>query len=100
MAPLSGCTPAGLAQETLANAARWNFLAKADSLKTRPVLIVTSDDGLAARNEMLASELRTKGNHRVTTLHLATDHSYSDQRVALSAAVLQWLGKLPSQPRP
>jgi pimeloyl-ACP methyl ester carboxylesterase len=100
MAPLSGCTPAGLAQETLANAARWNFLAKADSLKTRPVLIVTSDDGLAARNDMFASELRTKGNNRVTTAHLATDHSYSDQRVALSAAVLEWLRKLPSQPRP
>jgi hypothetical protein len=32
----------------------------------------------------------------VNTVHFATDHSYSDQRTALSAAVLQWLAKLPA----
>jgi pimeloyl-ACP methyl ester carboxylesterase len=45
MAPLAGCTPEGLARETLANAAQWSFLVKVDALKGRPVLIVTSDDG-------------------------------------------------------
>jgi len=98
MAPLRGCTPEGLAHETLANAAGWNFLAKVDSLKTRPALIVTSDDGLAARNDGFAAALRNAGDNRVTTVHLPTDHSYSDQRLALSAAVLRWLRKLPSRP--
>jgi pimeloyl-ACP methyl ester carboxylesterase len=96
MAPLAGCTPEGLARETLANAAQWSFLAKVDSLKSRPVLIVTSDDGLAPGNAAFASALRNAGNDRVTTLHLPTDHPYSDQRVALSTAVLQWLAALPS----
>jgi uncharacterized protein len=100
MAPLAGCTPEGLARETLANAAQWSFLAKVDSLKTRPVLIVSSDDGLAPGNAAFASALRNAGNDRVTTLHLPTDHSYSDQRVALSTAVLQWLAALPSPPSP
>jgi pimeloyl-ACP methyl ester carboxylesterase len=50
MAPLAGCTPEGLARETLANAAQWRFLVKVDALKGRPVLIVTSDDGLAPRS--------------------------------------------------
>jgi len=100
MAPLAGCTPEGLARETLANAAQWSFLAKVDSLKTRPVLIVTSDDGLAPGNTAFASALHNAGNERVTILHLATDHSYSDQRVALSTAVLQWLAALPSPPSP
>jgi uncharacterized protein len=100
MAPLSGCTPEGLARETLANAARWTFLAKVDALKTRPALIVTSDDGLAASNDAFAAALRNAGNNRVTTVHLGTDHSYSDQRIGLSAAVLQWLAVLPAQPRP
>lgn len=66
MAPLRGCTPEGLAHETLANAAGWNFLAKVDSLKTRPALIVTSDDGLAARNDTFAAALRNAGDNRVT----------------------------------
>jgi pimeloyl-ACP methyl ester carboxylesterase len=100
MAPLAGCTPEGLARETLANAAQWSFLAKVDSLKSRPVLIVSSDDGLAPGNAAFASALRNAGNDRVTTLHLPTDHSYSDQRGALSTAVLQWLATLPSPPSP
>jgi pimeloyl-ACP methyl ester carboxylesterase len=94
MAPLAGCTPEGLARETVANAAKWSFLANVDSLKSRPVLVVTSDDGLAPGNTAFASALHNAGNDRVTTLHLATDHSYSDQRGALSTAVLQWLATL------
>jgi pimeloyl-ACP methyl ester carboxylesterase len=98
MAPLAGCTPEGLARETLANAGQWSFLAKVDSLKSRPALIVTSDDGLAPGNTAFASALRNAGNDRVTILHLSTDHAYSDQRGALSTAVLQWLATLPSPP--
>ncbi len=95
MAPLAGCTPEGLARETIANAAKWSFVVKADALKSRPVLIVTSDDGLASANDKFAAALREAGNGKVTTLHFATDHSYSDQRVALSDAVLQWLATIP-----
>jgi pimeloyl-ACP methyl ester carboxylesterase len=98
MAPLAGCTPEGLARETIANAAHWSFLAKVEALQGTPVLIVTSDDGLAPGNLAFASALHNAGNDRVTTLHLSTDHSYSDQRGALSTAVLQWLAALPSQP--
>ncbi len=94
MAPLAGCTPEGLARETLDNAAQWRFLSKADGLKTRPVLVITSDDGMAAANDALAAALKNAGDTRVTTLHLATDHSYSDQREALSRSVLSWLAQL------
>jgi len=98
MAPLAGCTPEGLARETLANAAQWSFLVKLDALKGRPALIVTSDDGLAPANAAFAAALQKAGNNRVTTLHLPTDHSYSDQRNALSAAVRGWLATLLSRP--
>ena len=91
MAPLAGCTPEGLAREILAHAPQWRFPAKVESLKNRPVLIVTSNDGLAPANAAFAEALHKAGDGRVTTLHLATDHSYSDQRTALSAAVLKWL---------
>jgi len=94
MAPLAGCTPESLARETVAHAAEFRFLSKVDAVKGRPVLIVTSDDGLQAANEALATALEKAGDARVTTLHLATDHAYSDERQALSAAVLKWLGSL------
>jgi pimeloyl-ACP methyl ester carboxylesterase len=97
MAPLAGCTPESLAREMLTNAAHWRFLTKAPALKSRPVLVVTSDDGLAPANDAFSAALQTAGNNRVTRLHLPTDHAYSDQRSALSTAVLQWLTALPAK---
>jgi pimeloyl-ACP methyl ester carboxylesterase len=94
MAPLAGCTPEGLARETVEHAMQWNFLAKADALKSRPVLVITSDDGLTKANDAFAATLRKAGDTRVTTLHLPTDHAYSGQRTALSAAVVNWLATL------
>jgi uncharacterized protein len=91
MAPLSGCTPEGLAQEMVANAAQWAFMAKVSSFQSRPMLIVTSDDGYAQPDESFASAVRRTGNTRVSTLHLPTDHAYSDQRGQLSGAFLRWL---------
>jgi pimeloyl-ACP methyl ester carboxylesterase len=94
MAPLAGCTPEGLARETLAHATDWSFLGKIEALKSRPALVITSDDGLTKANDAFAAALRKAGDARVTTLHLPTDHAYSDQRTALSVAVLKWLATL------
>jgi pimeloyl-ACP methyl ester carboxylesterase len=99
MAPLAGCTPESLAKETVAHADEWRFPTKAEALKTRPVLIVTSDDGLAPSNDAFAALLRKDGDTRVTTTHFATDHSYSDKRLELSKTVLDWLSGLPAAPR-
>jgi uncharacterized protein len=61
---------------------------------SRPVLLVTSDDGLAPSAASLAALLKTQGNTHVTEQHFSTDHSYSDQRIALEATVLNWLATL------
>ncbi|MHB1056714.1 MAG: alpha/beta hydrolase family protein [Rhodanobacter sp.] len=95
MAPLSGCTPGGLARELADHAAGWAFEAKVDALKNRSALVVTSDDGLAKPNEAFAAALRAAGDTRVATAHLTTDHAYSDRRIELSQAVLKWLAELP-----
>jgi pimeloyl-ACP methyl ester carboxylesterase len=95
MAPLSGCTPTGLAQELADHASNWRFRAKVAALRTRTALVVTSDDGLAGENNAFATALRQAGDTHVTTVHLPTDHAYSDQRIALSEAVLHWLAALP-----
>lgn len=95
MAPLSGCTPDGLARELVDHAPGWSFPSKIGALKNRTALIVTSDDGLAAENQAFAADLRKAGDTHVTTVHLPTDHAYSDQRTELSKALLAWLDSLP-----
>lgn len=94
MAPLSGCTPDSLASELADHASGWLFQTKVGALKNRPALIISSDDGLAPANTAFADALRKAGDARVTTLHLDTDHAYSDKRTELSRAVLQWLAPL------
>ena len=95
MAPLSGCTPEGLAKELWANRAQWDLAAFATGLGTRPVLLITSDDGLAPPAQALAEALERGGNKHVTEKHFATDHSYSDKRIGLQETVLAWLATLP-----
>jgi hypothetical protein len=56
---------------------------------------VTSDDGLAKDSEKLFQALQANGDHGARIVHLATDHSYSGQRIALEQAVLQALASLP-----
>lgn len=94
MAPLSGCTPGGLAKELADHASAWAFQSNVDALKARPALVVTSDDGLSSANEAFANALRHAGDTQVATVHLATDHAYSDRRIELSHALLKWLEPL------
>jgi pimeloyl-ACP methyl ester carboxylesterase len=91
MAPLAGCTPESLAKEVIANAAAWNVPALAPKLAARPMLVITSDDGLAPSNDAFVAALHKAGATEITTVHMTTDHSYSDQRIALEKAVLEAL---------
>jgi uncharacterized protein len=91
MAPLAGCTPESLAKEVIANAAAWNVPNLAPKLATRPMLVITSDDGLAPSNDAFVAALHKAGATDITTVHLTTDHSYSDQRIALEKSVLEAL---------
>jgi uncharacterized protein len=97
MAPLASCTPESLAQEVSANFAQWNFVGTAAKLASRPVLVVTSDDGLAATNKSFVEALKKSGSTSVTAVHMATDHSYSDHRIALETTVLNWLTSVSKQ---
>jgi len=91
LAPLFGCTPDGLAHETIINARQWSFVTKVGALRSKPLLIVTSDDGFAPGSDALGAALRAAGDRHIVTLHFATDHSYSDDRMRLSQAVVNWL---------
>lgn len=93
--PLAGCTPESLAREITAHAVAWNLPAQAAGLATRPLLAISSDDGLAPATDELITNIRSlNAAARVTVLHIPTDHSYNDHRIALETAFLDWLGTL------
>ena len=94
MESLAGTSPEKMADEIIAFSPRLSFNAEvAKGLAGKPLLVVTSNDGLAPMDEKLAAAVKADGG-RVATLHIATDHSYSDNRIALEAAVIRWLQAL------
>jgi uncharacterized protein len=92
--PLAGCTAESLADEMLSHRKEWDFVDYASMFGARPLLLITSEDGLAPGANHLAAVVRQVGNTHVTEQHFPTDHGYSDHRIALEAAVLNWLATL------
>lgn len=93
--PLAGCTSESLARELTAHAVEWNLSAQASGLAAHSLLAISSDDGLGPATDDLIGRIRAlNGAGPVTAVHLATDHSYNDHRIALETAVLSWLATL------
>jgi pimeloyl-ACP methyl ester carboxylesterase len=88
---LVGSSPSSLAKEALTHASLWNFAAAAAGLRTLPVLIINSDDGYASDSDALSDEISRHGGALPKRIHMATDHAYSDHRIALQRAVVDWL---------
>jgi pimeloyl-ACP methyl ester carboxylesterase len=94
MESLAGATPQTMADEITANAKAFSIANAAPGLAKLPLLVITSDDGLAPAATALVKAIEAQGGNNVKTAHFATDHSYSDHRIALESAVLQWLAGL------
>ncbi len=90
METLAGVTPQSMAEE-LATFGDVGFAQAAPGLANTPLLVLTSDDGLAPMSDALVADLKKRGDTRVTAIHEATDHSWSGRRIALEAAVISWL---------
>jgi len=99
METLAGGTAATFAGDLVAGAARRRMTLAAPGLVRLPVLVLTSDDGLAAHSDSLVAAIKRLGGTRVSTVHAATDHSWSDKRVTLISAILRWLDRLPATGR-
>ena len=74
---------------------RFDWLPQAAGLASRPLLVLSSDDGLAPGTDALATVVRGVRGSRVTTVHVATDHGWSDRRIRLESEVIRWLATLP-----
>ncbi|MBN8841852.1 MAG: alpha/beta fold hydrolase [Sphingomonadales bacterium] len=91
---LAGTSPEAMADEMIANKDRFDFVKSAGSLASTNLFILSSDDGLAPGTDALATAVRAAGGTKIKTLHVATDHSWSDARIRLESEILTWLEAL------
>jgi pimeloyl-ACP methyl ester carboxylesterase len=94
MESLAGVTAGQMADELMTKGSAWTFDQAVTGLSRVSLLVLTADDGLAPAADSLVQKVRAAGNAHVATLHVATDHSWSDRRIALEAAVIGWLEAL------
>ncbi len=88
-------TPEAMADELIAHQREFSVLAAAPGLVRLPYLALTSDDGLASHTDALVAAVKAAGGVRFVEAHFATDHSWSDRRIALETAIIDWLATLP-----
>jgi pimeloyl-ACP methyl ester carboxylesterase len=91
METLAGTSPQALADDLRAHVADYDFTPKAAALVDTPLLVLTSDDGLAGHVAPLVAAIRKAGGKKLQTGHAATDHSWSDHRIDLQARVIRFL---------
>src|SRR6202042_1118114 len=91
MESLAGVTAESMADQVMKNAKAFRMTNAAPGLVSVPLLALTADDGLAPDTDALVKAIRERGGKKVTDRHVATDHSWSDHRIALEAMVITWL---------
>jgi acetyl esterase/lipase len=91
---LAGVTAESMADEVTANAKAFSLDNAVPGLTEMPLLVLTADDGLAPAADKLVNAIKANGGKNVTVIHAATDHSWSDHRIFLEAAVINWLAGL------
>ena len=93
---LAGTSPAIQAAELRAQAAAFDLRPRAAGLARQPLLVLTSDDGLKPATDPLVTAVRATSG-KVTEGHQATDHTWSDARIALATRIHDWLESLPAR---
>jgi len=92
---LAGTSATLQAAELRAQAAVFDLRPRATGLARQPLLVLTSDDGLKPATDPLVAAVRAASG-QVTEAHQATDHSWSDARIALATRIHDWLSTLPA----
>ena len=88
---LAGTTAQQLVKEVDSDPAKWNYMNCVPLLKERPILVLEADDRNTSDNQALVEALRKAGNTKVTEQHMHTDHPFSDHRIAMQVAIVNWL---------
>jgi uncharacterized protein len=88
---LAGTDASHLAAEVERHAEDWDLLALAPALATQPALVIGAAHGAGAANQALADAIRAQRKGKLSSMTLDSDHSFADHRIALAAAVVDWL---------
>jgi pimeloyl-ACP methyl ester carboxylesterase len=91
---LAGVTAVIMADEVIANAKAFGFSNVAARLTQTPLLVLSADDGLASQTDALVKAIEAHGGKKVTAIHVATDHGWSDHRILLESTILNWIAGL------
>jgi uncharacterized protein len=91
---LADVTGASMAQELKDHGEAWSFAALAPKLKERRLLVLYSNDFVRAHSEGLIAGVKAAGGTKVQSSFVDTDHSWSDQRLALESLVINWAQSL------
>jgi pimeloyl-ACP methyl ester carboxylesterase len=94
MESLAGVTAESMVDELRAHGKEFGFENDVAGLVPVPLLVLSADDGLAPDTDALVHAVEAKGGHKVTSMHVATDHSWSDHRIALESTIITWLAGL------
>jgi pimeloyl-ACP methyl ester carboxylesterase len=94
MESLSGVTADSMADEAITHAKEFGFSNTVDGLAQVPLLVLSANDGLAPSTNALVDEITLKGSKKVTAIHIATDHGWSDHRIFLESTIINWLAAL------
>lgn len=98
MEALAGVSAETMADEMLANAARFDWTPGAAGLARSPLLVLSSEDGLAPMSDALVAAVKAAPGAGVSAVHVRTDHGWSGARIRLAQEVIKWLAGL--QPAP
>ncbi|HEY2780554.1 MAG TPA: alpha/beta fold hydrolase [Steroidobacteraceae bacterium] len=93
METLADETAERMVDEATSHAKEFVVAGTAEGLAKIPLLAITANDHLAPQTDALVAAIKAKGG-KVSTVHMDTDHSYSDHRIALESSVITWLSGL------
>lgn len=94
---LADTSPETMADEIIAHRDAFDFMKVAPALADTNLLVLSADDGLAPGTDRLVARIRAANGTKISTLHVATDHSWSDARIRLESEIVRWLGTLSPQ---
>ncbi|HEX5377985.1 MAG TPA: alpha/beta fold hydrolase [Phenylobacterium sp.] len=91
---LAGVTGESMAAELIAHGEDWRLDRLGPQLKDLPMLVLHSDDGFRPDSERMIAAVKAAGGTGIQEAHVATDHGWSDHRIALESLVINWLDGL------
>lgn len=94
MPPLAGTSAGALRLEMIGHVERFDLARRIAAYGNRPLAVYGAARGNGDANTAYMQAARTAGNTQVSGAIWATDHPFSDKRVALAQALVTWLDSI------